>query len=86
MTAGVVALPQAAQAQLAADVPDLEVHVRQVDGGHVLSDGRHGAELRVRVLGQEQRLRLLVERRLARVVEPEEDHRVFYCWGVAVGC
>lgn len=39
---GVVARPHGAQRVLAADVPDLEVHVRQGDGGDVLADGRDG--------------------------------------------
>lgn len=76
VAAGVVALPQLAQAELAAHVPDLDVHVRQRQRRHVLAHRRHRLQLRVRVLGQEERLRLLVERRLARVVQPEQDHGV----------
>ena len=73
VAAGVVALPQLAQAQLAADVPDLHVHVGQGDGRDILTDCRHRLELGLRVVGQEERLDLLVEGRLAGIVEAEED-------------
>lgn len=78
VTAGIVALPQLTQTQLAAYIPDLEVHIRQRQRRHVLADSRYGLELRVRVLGKEERLGLLVERRLAGIVESQEYDRVFF--------
>ncbi len=39
---GIVARPHGAQGVLAADVPDLEVHVVERDGGDVLADGGDG--------------------------------------------
>jgi hypothetical protein len=52
VAAGVVALPEAAQTMLAANVPYLEVYGRvwrrQFDGRDVLADGGHSFEVRVR--------------------------------------
>lgn len=80
VAAGVVALPQLAQAQLAADVPDLEVHVGEREGRNILADRRHRLQLGIWAFGQEERLGLFVEGRLAGVVEAEKDHRVFCAW------
>jgi hypothetical protein len=63
---------------LAANVPQLQVHVRQGDGGHVLADGGHGLELGGGRVGDEEGLDLLVEGCLAGIVEAEEDDGVFY--------
>lgn len=38
----VVALPEAAEGELAADVPEFEVHVWEGDGSDVLADGGDG--------------------------------------------
>ncbi len=38
----VVALPQPPEGRLAAYIPELEVHVRQIDGGDILADGWDG--------------------------------------------
>lgn len=79
MAARVVALPELAEGQLPADVPDLEVQVGQGDGRDVLADGRDGLEFRGGVVGVEEGLDLFVEGGLAGVVEAEEDDGVF-CW------
>jgi hypothetical protein len=78
VAAGVVALPQLAQRQLAANIPDLDVHIGQREGRDILADGRDRLELGVWVFGQEERLRLFMEGRLAGVVEAEKDDRIFY--------
>lgn len=83
MAGRVIALPELAESVLTADVPDLEVHVWEGQGGHVLADGGHGVELGIWLAGQEEGLCLLVEGRLAGIVETEEDDGVF--WWV-VGC
>lgn len=81
MAALVVALPQAAQAHLAADVPELHVHVGQGNGRDVLADGGHGLEVGGRRgggVGRKERLDLLVKGCLSGIVEAEEDDRVFW--------
>ncbi|ROV88279.1 hypothetical protein VSDG_09013 [Cytospora chrysosperma] len=77
---GVVALPQPAQRELAAHVPELDVHVRERDGRHVLPDRGHRVELGLWPVRHEEGLYLLVEGGLAGIVEAEEDHRVFCVW------
>lgn len=80
----VVALPQASQAHLPADIPDLEVHVWQGDGGDILPDGRHGVAsgggwggVAVGVKGVE-RFDLREESGFAGVVEAEQEDGVFW--------
>jgi hypothetical protein len=77
----VVALPQAAQAMLAADVPYLEVDGRirgwEFDGCDVLADGGYGFEVWVR--GRVRGFDLFEEGGFAGVVEAEEEDGVF--WG-----
>jgi hypothetical protein len=77
MAAGVVALPELAQAELAADVPEFEVHVGEDDGGNVLADGGHGFEVGRWAIGVEDGFDLLVEGGFTGVVEAEEEDRVF---------
>ena len=71
---------------LAANVPYLEVDGgvgrRQGDGRDVLADGGHGPEVRVHG-GVVRRFDLFEERRLARIVEPEEEDGVFCSGRVA---
>ncbi len=64
---------------LAADVPQLEVHVGQGDGRDVLTDGRDGFEGGGGVVGEEEGFDLGEERRFAGVVEAEDDDGVFCC-------
>lgn len=79
---GVVGLPELAQRVLAADVPDLEVHVWENDGGDVLADGGDSFEVGGRggggAVGVEDGFYLLVKGGLACVVEAEEEEGVFF--------
>jgi hypothetical protein len=81
----VVALPQAAQAMLAADVPYLEVDGRirgwEFDGCDVLADGGYGFEVWVR--GRVRGFDLFEECGFAGVVEAEEEDGVFWWVGVS---
>jgi hypothetical protein len=85
VAAAVIALPEAAQAMLAADVPYLEVDgwVRrwEFDGCDVLADRGHGLEVGVR--GRVGGLYLFEECGFSGVVEAEEEYGVF--WRVLVG-
>lgn len=69
---------------LAADVPDLEVHVWQGDGGDILSYCRHGAEFWRRVAGQKDGFHLFVKSGFAGVVETEEQDGVLCERGLLV--
>jgi hypothetical protein len=69
VAAGIVTLPQLAQAHLAAHVPDLEVHIGQGEGRDILANRGHGLKLGIGVFGQEERLCLFVEGRLAGIIE-----------------
>jgi hypothetical protein len=79
VAAGVVALPQAAQRVLAADVPDLEVQVRQRYRGDVLADCGDGFQVGV-VRAAVDGADLLEEGGFAGVVEAEEEDGVFCDW------
>ena len=72
-------MPQRAQGELAADVPELQVHVGQGDGGDILADCRDRSQLGLGLVGVEERFDLFVEGGLAGVVEAEEDDGIF-CW------
>ena len=69
---------------LSAHVPDLEVHIGQVDGGDVLADGGHGFGGRGWVRGEVEGFDGGEERRFAGVVEAEEEDRVFCGCGEGV--
>lgn len=68
---------------LAADVPYLQVYGRiwwgELDGRDVLADGGDGLEVGVR--GRVGGFNLLEEGGFARVVEAEEEDRVFFFAG-----
>ena len=78
MTDGIITRPHGPEGVLAAHVPDLEVHVVEGDGGHILTDCWHGRFTGGRGVvvegfdGGE-------EGRFAGVVEAEEEDGVF-CW------
>ena len=93
---GVVGGPDVAERVLAADVPDLEVHVWEVEGGDVLADGwdggfgggqgvccvwRRGGGGGGRVEGFEG----VEERCFAGVVQAEEEDGVFCGGAVSLG-
>ena len=81
VTAAVITLPQLPQRVLAAHVPDLEVHVRQIDGGDVLADGGDGLGGGGGVGGEVEGFDGGEEGRFAGVVEAEEEDGVFWGWG-----
>ncbi len=86
MAATVVALPEAAQAVLTADVPYLEVDGwvwrGESDGSDVLADGGYGFKVRMR--GGVGGFYLFEERGFAGVVEAQEEDRVFWFDGVSL--
>lgn len=61
-------------------VPDLEVHVWKRDCGDILTHGRDRLEFGRRLRREEVRFDLLVESRLARIVQAEKKDGVF-CQG-----
>lgn len=63
---------------LAANVPELDVHVWQRYGRDVLADGGDRLELRLGRIGEVHGFDLFVEGCLAGIVEAEEDDGVFY--------
>jgi hypothetical protein len=77
MAGCVIALPELAQRVLPSNIPDLEVHVGQRDGGDILADCRYGFEFGGGVGGEEERFHLFVEGGFTGVVEAEEEDGVF---------
>lgn len=53
VAARVIAMPEITKGELAADVPELEVHVVEGNGRDVLADGWHGLEFRLGVVREE---------------------------------
>ena len=76
VAAAVVALPELPQRVLSAHVPDLEVHVRQRDGGDILADGRHGLDSGEGVVGEVEGFDGGEEGGFAGVVQAEEEDGV----------
>lgn len=62
---------------LAADIPNLEVNVGQVDGRDILADGRNGIEFRVKVRAEEG-LDLLEQCCLSGVVESKKENGILF--------
>lgn len=77
MAGRVIALPQFPQGVLPADIPDLEVHIWQRNGGYILSDCGDCFEIGNGVGREEEGFDLFVESGLAGVVEAEEEDGVF---------
>lgn len=78
----IIRRPHAPERVLPAHVPDLEVHVREGDGSHILADGWHGGFAGWRGVGVEG-FYGGEERGFAGVVEAEQEDRVFWglgCW------
>ena len=95
----VITVPQPPQTLLTPHVPDLEIHVRQINGGHVLAHRGHGvargrrgwgltlgsAAVGVCGRGVEQRPDLVEQGGFARVVQTEEEDGVlFFAGGVEI--
>ena len=83
MAAAVIALPEVAQGVLSADIPELEIHVREIDGSDVLADGGDGFRGGEGVRGEVEGFDAGEEGGFAGVVEAEEEDGVFCLGG---GC
>lgn len=82
VTAGVVTLPETSHGDLTADIPDLQVHIRQGEGRNVLADSgggfagiRGGSALGT---GEKEGLDLGEEGGFASIVEAEKEDGVFW--------
>lgn len=62
-------MPQGAKGELAADVPELQIHVGKGDGGDILADRRNRSQLGLGLVGVEESFDLFVEGGLSGVVE-----------------
>ncbi len=78
MAGCVVALPEFPEGVLPTHVPDLQVHIWQGDGRHILTYRRHGLEFRRGVGGEEEGFDLFVEGGFAGIVEAEEEDGIFW--------
>ena len=70
-------MPELAQRVLPSNIPDLEVHVGQCDGGDILADSRYGFEFWGGVGGEEEGFHLFVKGGFTSVVEAKEEDGVF---------
>lgn len=81
MAAGVVALPEASHGDLAADIPDLQVHIGQGDSRDILPDGWNSlAGVWGRGAfgtGEEESFDLGEEGGFAGIIQAEEEDGVF---------